>query len=451
MTPRILVVDDEESLCEFLSIMLRKDRYEVDVTLSGTKALEMISEKNYDIVITDIQMPESVSGLELLHYINENFTNTLVILMTAFASLESAIDAVNKGAFAYIQKPFRIEELKASLKKAVDHLSLKQENILLKKQLKSVHTAREIIGRSDPMKKIFQMIDRVADSDSTILIRGESGTGKELIAREIHYRSQRTDRSFVSINCGALTETLLESELFGHVKGAFTGASHDKKGLFAEANGGTFFLDEIGETSASTQVKLLRVLQEREFMPVGSTKTQSIDVRIIAATNADLEEMVNLGKFRPDLFYRLSVIPLFMPSLRERKDDIPLLCDHFIKKFCGDKPIALSKEALTALNNYDWPGNVRELENLVEQAIVLTAGKTIHLEDLPDKIRTPRQDHLGDLKEPLNPTLEELEKAYIYWILSQNEWNKADTAKLLAIDPSTLNRKIQKYGLKRPA
>lgn len=443
---KVLVVDDEDSLRELLNIMLTKEGYDVDDTASSSEALEMMEKNNYPVVLSDIQMPQDLSGIEMLEEIGRRSYNTLVIMMTAYASLESAISALNNGAFAYITKPFNNDEVKSAIKRAIDHQMLREENRLLKKQLHSSIEQRPIIGRSKIMKNIYETIDLVARSDSTILIHGESGTGKELIAREIHSRSDRRDNKFISINCGALTETLLESELFGHVKGSFTGASRDKKGLFAEAEGGTFFLDEIGETSLSTQVKLLRVLQEWEIIPVGSTKAIPINVRLIAATNADLEEMVKTGRFRSDLFYRLSVIPIHVPPLRERTDDIPLLCDHFLKKFSnGEK--TLTTEALDIIKDYPWPGNVRELENLIEQLVVLTKHSEISPDDLPEKIKEGEMERLGEIDSPPNPTLEMIEKAYIQWILTQTKWHKSEAATILGIDPSTLSRKITRYDL----
>ncbi|OQY29005.1 MAG: hypothetical protein B6244_05550 [Candidatus Cloacimonetes bacterium 4572_55] len=445
---KILVVDDEESLCEMLSIMLHKEGYEVHTCLSGTEALKKMEKSVYPAVIADINMPNSISGLDLLAAIKERGYHSQVIMMTAFASLESAISALNSGAFAYITKPFKIDEVKAYIKRALDHQFLREENRFLKKQLNSKLEARPIIGNSGPIKKIFEMIKQVAHTDSVILIRGESGTGKELIAREIHRQSSRSSKKFISVNCGALTETLLESELFGHVKGAFTGAIREKKGLFAEAEEGTFFLDEIGEISLSTQVKLLRVLQELEVIPVGSVQAQPIDARLIAATNADLENLIRLGKFRQDLFYRLSVIPIDVPPLRGRKEDIVLLCDHFLKKHSNGRK-SVSKEVIERFQNYEWPGNVRELENLIERLVVLTKKNEICFDDIPKKIFASADERLCSGSNPVNPTMETVEKAYIFWVLSQTNWHRNEASQVLGIDPSTLSRKVSRYKLDR--
>jgi DNA-binding NtrC family response regulator len=445
---RILVVDDEESMCEFLSIMLRKERYEVVTASSGDEALGRAREAGFHAAITDIKMPGK-DGLDLLQSLKELDPTLPVIILTAYASQQTAIAAVNRGAFYYLTKQAKNDEIKLVVRKAIEHRMLKEENALLKQELKLRHGEKKIIGTSVKMEQVFRLIQRVAASDSTILLTGESGVGKELIARELHYSSPRCEGPFVSINCGALPETLLESELFGHVRGSFTGAIKDKDGLFSVARGGTFLLDEVGETSPAIQVKLLRVLQEREIIPVGGTKPIDVDVRLVAATNADLEKQIEEGRFRADLYYRLNVIPIFIPPLRERREDIPALVDHFLRNCdqAGSKTIA--PEALDLLMQYDWPGNVRELENIIERMCILQEGDVLTAEDLPKKIRKP---WVGDeslaLDSPLL-SLEEVEKRHLVRVLNETSWQKRKASQVLGINASTLYRKLQRYGIER--
>lgn len=445
---RVLVVEDEEGMREFLRILLGKERYEVVTCSSAEEAVEKIKEENFHVVITDIKMP-GMDGIELLETVKRIDPLMPVIVMTGYGSMESAIEALNKGAFAYLLKQGRNEEIRQFVRKAIEVRGLQSENRFLKQELKKKMSDRPIIGNSDKIRKIFDLIDKVAQTDSTIMIYGESGTGKELVAREIHCRSLRSNGPFVSINCGALPETLLESELFGHVRGSFTGAVRDKEGLFAVAKGGTFFLDEVGETSPAIQVKLLRVLQEREIIPVGGVKPIKVDVRLIAATNADLEKQVESGKFRADLFYRLNVIPIHIPPLRQRRDDIPLLVEHFLKTYCEaqGKPLKqVTKQAFDLLMRYDWPGNVRELENVIERAVILQEGNLIGPEDLPERIRGGTSQIKTDLVTARNLTLEELEKQYILQVLNETGWHKKKAAQILGINASTLYRKLQRYG-----
>lgn len=445
---RILVVEDEEGMREFLKILLAKEGYEVVACECGKDAIERFKEDTFDVVITDIKMP-GMDGIEVLSAIKEIEPAIPVIIMTGHASMETAIDAVNKGAFAYLLKQARNEEIKQLVTKAIEMRSLKRENRFLRSELRKNCGHRAIVGKSDKIRMVFALVNKVAATDSTILIFGESGTGKELVAREIHDKSTRADGQFVSINCGALPETLLESELFGHVRGSFTGAVRDKDGLFAVAKGGTFFLDEVGETSPAIQVKLLRVLQEREIIPVGGIKSIKVDVRLIAATNADLERNVETGKFRPDLFYRLNVIPIRIPPLRERGDDIPLLVDHFLKAYCeaGGKPMkTVSPEAYDMLLKYDWPGNVRELENALERAVILQEGRVITPEDLPERLRHVATGTRGSVVSASNLTLDELEKEYMLKVLDETGWRKKRAAEILGINASTLYRKLQRYG-----
>jgi DNA-binding NtrC family response regulator len=445
---RIMVIEDEEGMREFLKILLGKERYQVSAFEQGKDAIERFKEETYHVVISDIKMP-GMDGIEVLTEIKRIDPSVPVILMTGHASMETAIDAVNKGAFAYLLKQARNDEIKQLVKKALEMRSLKRENRFLKQELKKSHSDRPIIGKSDKIRRVFELVDKVAATDSTILIFGESGTGKELVAREIHYRSSRSDGQFVSINCGALPETLLESELFGHVRGSFTGAVRDKEGLFSVAKGGTFFLDEVGETSPAIQVKLLRVLQEKEIIPVGGVKPIKVDVRLIAATNADLEKDVEGGKFRADLYYRLNVIPIHVPPLRERKDDIPLLVDHFLKIYCDSsdtEPKRLSPEAFEILMRYHWPGNVRELENALERAAILQEGDLLSPADLPDRIRGVSTDRHNSVVSATNMSLEDLEKEYLLKVLDDTGWHKKKAAAILGINASTLYRKLQRYG-----
>jgi DNA-binding NtrC family response regulator len=449
---KILIVDDEKSMCQFLSIMLRKEGYQITAVHNGKKALEHFKNKKFDLVITDIRM-SGMDGIELLAELKKIDQSVPVIIMTAYASQKTAIDAVNHGAFHYLIKQAKNDEIKMVVRNALDMKRVRAENMILKKQLKKSSDLKTIIGKSEEMEKVYRLVDKVAETDSTILICGESGTGKELIARAIHFRSNRANNPFVTINCGALPENLLESELFGHVKGSFTGAIRDKEGLFKVAQGGTFFLDEVGETSPTIQVKLLRVLQEREIIPVGGTNPIKVDVRLIAATNADLEKAVGHEKFRADLYYRLNVIPVHLPPLRKRKDDIPLLVSHFLKKFNDRVAEAaqktISKEAMDVLCVYSWPGNVRELENVIERAVILEETSEIQTESLPDKLLLREQCQSSLITDRAQVTLEELEKEYLLKVLEDTNWQKKKASSILGINASTLYRKIQRYGLEK--
>lgn len=456
MPTRIMVVDDEKSMCEFMRIMLVKEGYDVRTDTSASHALDTLhktqqSSEKVDLVISDLMMPE-MSGIELLSQAKSIDPELDFIVMTAFASVETAIEALKKGAFDYVSKPFKVDEVKIAVKKVEERKKIKSENKILKGQLKG---GFDSFLTDDPkVKKIVQLVKKVANSDMTILILGESGVGKEVLARAIHSASNRSTRPFISINCGAVPETLLESELFGHIKGSFTGAVKDKEGLFAAADGGTLLLDEIGETPPAIQVKLLRALEDKSITPIGDTKARSIDVRIIAATNADLENHVKQGRFRPDLYYRLNVFPVTIPPLRERPSDIALLANYFIKRHCLKLEIPekeISPETIELLQNYPWPGNIRQLENVLERAAVLARGTVIMPGDLPELNdgEAGASSRHGILFKPI-PDLEAIEKAYIYFVLSQNDWQKARAAKILGIDSSTLYRKIERYGLKLP-
>jgi DNA-binding NtrC family response regulator len=373
-----------------------------------------------------------------------------VILMTAQASLQSAIGAVNNGAFYYIQKPFKNEELVTIVRRAAEHRNLRRENKALKAEVKRRDRSSRPVGASKTWLDALHVAESVAGTDSTVLLQGESGTGKEVVARYIHDLSQRATKPFLSINCGALPESLLESELFGHVKGSFTGASRDKEGLFAAAGEGTFFLDEIGETTPATQVKLLRVLQQREVIPVGATEARPVNARVIAATNRDLEDEIKRGNFRSDLYYRLNVISIVLPPLRNRPGDIVLLSEAFLNRAGenrGEAPRMIAPDALEAMQRYSWPGNVRELENALERAVILAKGDTIPLSALPERIVEPKSDPLVSDAVQTNPTLDTIERAYIMWVLENEGGNKPRTAEVLGIDPSTLYRKLSRYGL----
>jgi two-component system response regulator HydG len=445
----ILIVDDESGILDTLRILLKKEGFEVATAQGGKAGLEQIRSGNHDIILTDVRMPQ-VTGLDILTAAKEQDPVTPVILMTAQASLQTAIQAVNQGAFYYIQKPFSNEEMLAILRRACEYRQIRVENRQLKQEIrrKDRTTVVRPIGKSRRFTDLLRLAEQVAPNDSTVQIQGESGTGKEVLARYIHNLSQRADGPFLSINCGALPENLLESELFGHVKGSFTGAVRDKQGLFAAARGGTFFLDEVGEMPPSLQIKLLRVLQEREVIPVGATETIPVDVRIVAATNRDLEEEVRRGHFRSDLFYRLNVIALELPSLRDRRDDLILLIDHYLQELGLERdepPKALSAEALDAVMVYDWPGNVRELQNALEHAVVLSKGPLIEPVSLPERITRRRREPLVAERSSPNPSLDVIERAYIMWVLQAEGGNKTRAAEILGIDPSTLYRKLSRY------
>ncbi|MEO8031974.1 MAG: sigma-54 dependent transcriptional regulator [Gemmatimonadota bacterium] len=447
--PTVLIVDDESGILDSLRILLKKEGYEVTAAQGGKAGLDLIRGGTYDIVLSDIRMPQ-VSGLDILAAVREQDPLTPVILMTAQASLQTAIGAVNAGAYYYIQKPFANDELIAILRRATDYRAVRVENKNLKQEIRRRERggSDHPVGKSRRFIEVLKLADQVAPTESTVLIQGESGTGKEVLARYIHDRSSRADGPFMSINCGALPENLLESELFGHVKGSFTGAVRDKQGLFSAAKGGSFFLDEVGEMPPSLQVKLLRVLQEREAIPVGGTEAVSVDVRIIAATNRDLEEEIRRGAFRSDLFYRLNVIPVQLPPLRDRRDDIVLLLESFLQRLAIERnaePKALSADALDAVMVYDWPGNVRELENALEHAVALTPGRTIEPGQLPDRITRRRKEPLVSERIYENPTLDVIERAYIMWVLQAEGGNKTRAAEALGIDPSTLYRKLSRY------
>ena len=445
---RILVVDDDEITCNLLEEVLSKEGYTVQKALNGRQAIDQGEKQTYDVVLTDIKMT-GVDGMEVLRAYRQKNSETIIIMMTAFGSIETAIRAIKEGAYDYVSKPFKLDEIKLTIQRALEQKRLLEENIYYRQELITKYKLENIVGGSPRMLQVYKTIARVAESRSTVLLMGESGTGKELIARAIHFNSPRGSRPFVAVDCSSLAETLLESELFGHVRGAFTGAVAAKKGLFEEADSGTCFLDEIGDISLAMQAKLLRVLQEHEIKRVGGTETIKIDVRIVAATNKNLEELVAEKKFREDLFYRLNVVSIHLPSLRERPEDIPLLADHFLKKFAAqnNKPACrISPEAMDILIRYRWPGNVRELENVIERTATLSGTNLIQPEDLPRRLQLePAQMDLRSL--PSRIPLSELEKLYIQKVLEETGGNKKKAADILGIDRRTLYRMATRLGL----
>ena len=446
---KILLVDDESGILDTLKILFRGEGYDVRVASTGREAMAALEEDRPDLVLTDIRMP-GATGLEVLARARQVDPELPVILMTAQASLQSAVRAVNEGAYYDLQKPFANDELLAIGRRAVEARQLRRENKALKKEIRRRERGTEgrPAGKSRAFLDVLKLAETVAPTDSTILISGESGSGKEVVARYIHALSDRADKPFYSLNCGALPESLLESELFGHVKGSFTGAVRDKEGLLVAASGGTFFLDEIGEMSPATQVKILRALQEREVIPVGATEAVKVDVRIIAATNRELEAEIRRGTFRSDLYYRLNVIALHVPPLRDRRDDIPILTRHFLGRSAnGAEGHEVSEETMELLRKYDWPGNVRELENALERAAVVSPGRVITPDALPERVRTAPTPQLIADALPANPSMEVIERAYIQWVLQAEGGNKTRAAEVLGIDPSTLYRKLNRYGI----
>jgi len=453
---KILVVDDERSMRELLAIVLRREGYEIVLAENGRTAVEALERGPFDLLVSDIKMPD-MSGVDVLRAAKRIDPDVIGIMITAFASTETAVEALRMGAYDYLSKPFDVDELKIVVRNALERRQLKQENVLLKRALRTTHRFSNIVGRSDAMLSVFKLIETVAPTNSTILVTGESGTGKELVARAIHYNSMRRDRPFVALNCGALPETLLESELFGHMKGAFTGAASNKKGLIEVAEKGTIFLDEIGEMSPMMQVKLLRVLQERKFRRLGGTDELEATMRVIAATNQDLSKMVADGRFREDLFYRINVIPLHLPPLRDRTEDIPLLAEYFLTKYREqmDKPISgISQEALDHLEAYEWPGNIRELENVIERAVALEKTQAILLESLPEHIvrRVPKGPAAaGSLPESgfdLEEHVKGLEREYIAQALNRAGGVQVKAAELLGMSFRSFRYYAKKYNLK---
>jgi len=444
----MLIIDDEEAIRDSCSQVLKKDGYTVKTAKDGIEGLRLIKNKSFQVVFLDLRLP-GIDGMEVLSRIKEENPETPVVIITAYASIESAVEAMKRGAFDYLAKPFSPEELRLITKKALKSREAFFENIYLREELEKKTEFEMVVGRSKTMDKVMDIVRRVAATESTVLISGESGTGKELLAREIHNHSLRKNAPFVVVDCGALVETLFESELFGHVKGSFTGAHETKHGRFEVANGGTIFLDEISNISLNIQAKLLRVIQEREVTRIGSTKPIKVDVRILAATNQELADLVRKEKFREDLFYRLSVVPIHLPPLRERKEDIPLLVKHFLAKYnkrTRKNINNISPEVKRALMEYDWPGNIRELENTVERAVVLSKGNEIELESLVYHGISSGSSFFNPAAGRCKP-LDEVEKEYIKAVLQAHYGNKSKAARVLGIDRKTLAAKLKKFNI----
>lgn len=457
MKSRILVVDDEESIREFLEIMLRKEGYEVTCAEDGQKGLEIIKKKSFDLVISDLQMP-NMTGIELLKHVHDNYPDLLFMMITAFGTTETAVEAMKLGAYDYITKPFKIDEVRINIANALRSRNLEVENRVLKKELSKEYSFQNLVGNSETMHRIYEMIKRVSQTPTNVLITGESGTGKEMVAKAIHFNGPLKDKPFVTINCGAIPESLMESEMFGHKKGSFTGAISDKQGLFEVADGGTLFLDEVGELPLTIQVKLLRAIQERVIRRVGGTEDMKVEVRIIAATNRDLEDMVKKGGFRQDLFYRLNVINIRTPSLRERPEDIALLANHFLKKYNDrlTKTVGgISSEAMEMLKKYDYPGNVRELENIIERTVALEGGATILPESLPPFVNTPSGRKMASTHEiqiteeglDLDKVMGQIEKELLIKAIHAAGGVKKKAAKLLSITFRSMRYRVEKYSL----
>jgi Nif-specific regulatory protein len=481
---KVLVIEDDETVRDVLLTYLQDQRFEVTLAKTGEEGRDILRAESFDLILTDLVMP-GIGGMDILHHLASTTHNVPVIVLTAFATVQTAVEAMRLGAFDYITKPFNLEELGVVIEKALSVSKLKKENVMLRQQLRKKYNFKGLIGQSPLMEQVYDLIEKIADTDSTVLIMGESGTGKELIAKTIHYNSSRAPEAFVPLNCGAIPKDLLESELFGHEKGAFTGAVNTRIGRFELAQKGTLFLDEIGELDPSLQVKLLRVLQEREFERVGGMKTIKVDVRILAATNKDLERSVQDGRFREDLFYRLNVIPIHLPALRSRTEDLPLLIDHFIQENTKKRkrgPFTFSPEAMRCLMKYRWPGNVRELENLIERLSILVSGALVNETDLPDKFRQltlseltetsrPQPIDRGDVPETgdgkpfavpvdrsynlpeagidLNEMVNSIERNMILRALEKTGGVRSRAAQLLGLNRTTLIEKIKKMGIEQ--
>jgi DNA-binding NtrC family response regulator len=445
---RIVIVEDEAPMCELLTSFFTDRGYIVDAVQNGEEALSRIEDKDCALVITDIKLP-GMSGLELLARIQVDSPEVAVIIMTAFSSISSAVEAMKLGAEDYIAKPFQLDELAITVEKAVERRNLRREIKVLRDEVRNRYNFSNIVGRSKPMQQLFEVIKRVAArKDSSALIIGSTGTGKELVARAIHYNSDRRNAPFVPINCSAIPETLLESELFGHQKGAFTGAHETRRGLIEEAQGGTLFLDEINTLSQNLQVKLLRVLQERVVRKVGGRENIPIDIRLVSASNQNLEEAVKNGEFRQDLYYRLNVVPIFIPDLKDRREDIPLLVHHFLEKFAqqhGEQCRRFSNEAMRVLMTHVWPGNVRELENAIEHALTMGSGDILMPEDLPGSVTRPERDLVEEAALD-DASLADVERRYILRVLEKTGGHQIRTAEVLGIDRRTLYRRLKQYG-----
>jgi DNA-binding NtrC family response regulator len=455
---RILMIDDSEEVCAHVSEYLRAEGFDIECSSHGAAGISLLEGNFYDIVLTDLKMPD-VDGMEVLRYLKEHAPDSICIILTGYGTIKNTVEAIKAGAFDYLTKPVKLDEIKIAIERALEHRNLKRENINLRNQLRKKYQFENMIGDSEEIQKIFETIEKVADTDSTILILGESGTGKELIAKAIHYNSYRREGPFVPVNCAAIPSELLESELFGHEKGAFTNAIRTRIGRFELANGGTLFLDEIGDMSPNLQSKLLRVLQERQFDRVGGLRTIKTDIRVIAATHQNLKKAVEEGKFREDLYYRLNVIPIEVPPLRRRGTDIPLLIHHFIEQFNKSKKRniqGIDAEAMKILMQYHWPGNVRELENVVERFVILASGEIIRPPDLPEKLQTLQENSpvaapgIPEEGISLDSAVSEFEKALILQALNKTGWVKNRAAQLLNLNRTTLIEKIKRQNLRRP-
>jgi len=450
---KILVVDDEEIMRDVLSTLLAAENYSVDFAHNGAQALEKARESDYSVVLLDLMMPD-MDGLQVLEQFRKMESNPVTVILTAFASIEKAVKATKLGAFDFITKPFKNDEILLAVKNAAEHRRLLEENLRLKKSLRERYNFKNIIGKSAAMQQVFDLIAQVAPRRSTILVQGDSGTGKELVAKAIHASSGRADAPFVAINCGNIPSDLLESEIFGHAKGAYTGATSSKKGLFEVADGGTLFLDEVATISLETQAKLLRVIQEREFRRLGGLENIKVDVRIIAATNRDLQAAVEQGTFRDDLYYRLNVIVIKLPPLQERSEDVPVLVDHFIKRYCEENEkelCVLEPSALKVLMDYHWPGNVRELENVIERAVVLAPGNVITADLFPKNLSHFLPDSQVRIPVdglPLKERVTNYERSLILAALDHTDWNQKRAAELLSVNATTLSEKLKRLKIK---
>lgn len=456
---KILIIDDELSLREFIKILLSKEKHIVEVAANGEEGVLKLGQEEFDVVLTDLRMPGSIDGMGVLRHVRENYPSTQIVMMTAYATTETAIEAMKLGAYDYLQKPFKNEELQALVHKCLEKRALLKENVQLKIELQERYSFGKLLGKSQQMLAMFDLLRKVSQSEINVLITGENGTGKELVARALHYNGPRSGKPFVPINCGAIPEQLLESELFGHTKGAFTGADRDKLGLFQMAAGGTLFLDEIGELPQHIQVKLLRVLQEKSVRPVGGAVEQSIDVRILSATNKNLHDEVKTGSFREDLFFRLNVFTVEIPSLRNRREDIPLLAQHFLGQYNKDNPLGdvrgFAPETIEMLMNYNFPGNVRELENIIERGVLLESEETLQPESLPAHVRELREVSLPPLEaerlslplEGLETYMENVEREMLELALEQANGVRKEAAKLLKISFRSFRYRLAKLSM----
>ena len=448
MSAKVLIVDDEKGIRDSLELLLKDEGYKADSAADGEEALQKIKSENYDVVISDIKMPK-LDGIELLQKASDVSPDTFFIVMTAYASVNTAIEALRLGAYDYLIKPVEFEDVIIRLKRLISYKKLSAENKSLRQQMSASSGFQNIIGKSEPMNRVFDLITRVAETNSNVLIYGKSGTGKELVAKAIHYNGLRKDQIFLPVNCGAISENLIESELFGHKKGSFTGATEEKLGLFKVADGGTLFLDEIGDLPLNLQVKLLRVLEDKQFLPVGATRPISTDVRIIAATNQNLYEKIKSGEFREDLYYRLNVVEIKLPTLNEKREDIPILVNHFIEKFrqeMGRKIIGVDTETMRTLMSHDWRGGVRELENVIERAIIFAKHEIISMDDLSDYVKG-NNNFSDNFPDSLKDALKIFEREHIITTIKKYNYDKEEASKALQIGLSSLYRKMEELDI----